>query len=480
MAGVVNGALVNCACVAHYKLERTGFLSRPTVSELDRGAGRYIGTDVYFRHAAKRSDRYIVLAWPGRADSPRDGCTATDRARAQRVGARARRAPRTDGRAALRAPPDRRGARTFDRRARGPHPRRTEHGVRGRVAARGTGPGRAARESHRCAPDAAGAHGARPGRGAGHGADGAGTARRRPHHTRRHRARRARARARTLARGCRAHRAGGEDGIRGRPRSLAAGELTMSDERALAESAANQGALPIAPSMQPALEAAGLRDDVSVRAPRDYEPVDRRTTILSALAVALAVAAALAAQVLTRLIGLVTNLAYHGRFVAELSSPAGTHRPAAVLVLIPIAGALVVGAMARYGSAAIRGHGIPEVMERVLFGESRIPARVLFLKPLSAAIAIGTGGPFGAEGPIIATGGALGSLSGQFLHTTADERKVLLAAGAAAGMAAIFGTPVSAVILAVELLLFEFRPRSLIPVALASATAAGIRLVLVG
>jgi H+/Cl- antiporter ClcA len=216
-------------------------------------------------------------------------------------------------------------------------------------------------------------------------------------------------------------------------------------------------------------------DDPAVRAPRDYDPVDRRTTILAGLAVVLAVAAALAAQLLTRLIGLVTNLAYHGRFVAELTSPAGTHRPAPVLVLLPIAGALIVGLMARYGSAAIRGHGIPEVMERVLFGESRIPARVLILKPLSAAIAIGTGGPFGAEGPIIATGGALGSLGGQFLHVTSDERKILLAAGAAAGMAATFGSPVSAVLLAVELLLFEYRPRSLIPVALAAAVAAGVR-----
>ena len=216
-------------------------------------------------------------------------------------------------------------------------------------------------------------------------------------------------------------------------------------------------------------------DDAPVRAPRDYEPVDRRTTILAALAVVLAAAAALAAQVLTRLIGLVTNLAYHGRAVMELSSPAGSHRSALVLVLIPIVGALIVGAMARYGSAAIRGHGIPEVMERVLFGESRIPARVLILKPLSAAIAIGTGGPFGAEGPIIATGGALGSLGGQFLHVTNDERKILLAAGAAAGMAATFGSPVSAVLLAVELLLFEYRPRSLIPVALAAAVAAGVR-----
>src|SRR5213079_417934 len=129
---------------------------------------------------------------------------------------------------------------------------------------------------------------------------------------------------------------------------------------------------------------------------------------------------------------------------------------------------------------AIRGHGIPEAMEQVLLNQSRIPARLTFLKPISAAVAIGTGGPFGAEGPIIATGGALGSLIGQILKTTADERKTLLAAGAAAGMAATFGSPVSAVLLAVELLLFEFRPRSLIPVALAASAAAGVRLGIAG
>jgi H+/Cl- antiporter ClcA/CBS domain-containing protein len=132
--------------------------------------------------------------------------------------------------------------------------------------------------------------------------------------------------------------------------------------------------------------------------------------------------------------------------------------------------------MARYGSKAIRGHGIPEAMEQVLTNQSRIPARLTFLKPLSAAIAIGTGGPFGAEGPIIATGGAIGSLIGQVIHTSASERKTLLAAGAAAGMAATFGSPVSAVLLAVELLLFEYRPRSLVPVALAVSTAAAVRI----
>src|SRR4051794_22737208 len=136
--------------------------------------------------------------------------------------------------------------------------------------------------------------------------------------------------------------------------------------------------------------------------------------------------------------------------------------------------------MARYGSKAIRGHGIPEAMEQVLVNQSQIPARLTFLKPLSAAIAIGTGGPFGAEGPIIATGGALGSLLGQLLHVSAVERKTLLAAGAAAGMAATFGSPVSAVLLAVELLLFEYRPRSLVPVGLAAVAATGVRVLFTG
>ena len=213
----------------------------------------------------------------------------------------------------------------------------------------------------------------------------------------------------------------------------------------------------------------------TMRRPREYVPVDGRTVRVVAMSVAVAVGAALAAEVLTRLIGLVTNIAFYGRIATEMVSPAGGHRHPLALVLVPVVGAVIVGVMARYGSESIRGHGIPEVMERVLFGESRIPARVLVLKPLSTAIAIGTGGPFGAEGPIIATGGALGSLLGQFMHVTSDERKVLLAAGAAAGMAATFGTPVSAVLLAVELLLFEYRPRSLIPVALASATATAVR-----
>ncbi|MDB4949140.1 MAG: Cl-channel voltage-gated family protein [Gemmatimonadetes bacterium] len=235
--------------------------------------------------------------------------------------------------------------------------------------------------------------------------------------------------------------------------------------------AADPGAIPVAPSMDDALAA--------VRAPREHAQVDGRVVLLCGLSIAVALGAALLAQVLTALIGLITNLAFYGRASLAFTSPAA-NRLGVWVVLVPIAGALVVGAMARWGSAAIRGHGIPEVMEKVLHGESRIPARLMFWKPVSAAVAIGTGGPFGAEGPIIATGGALGSLVGQVLHVTADERKTLLAAGAAAGMAATFGTPVSAVLLAVELLLFEYRARSVIPVALAAATAAAARMAFVG
>lgn len=149
-------------------------------------------------------------------------------------------------------------------------------------------------------------------------------------------------------------------------------------------------------------------------------------------------------------------------------------------MFIPVIGALAIGLMAKFGSSAIRGHGIPEAMEQVLTNESRIPLRVTFLKPLSSAISIGTGGPFGAEGPIIATGGALGSAFGQLLPVTTAERKTLLAAGAAAGMAATFGAPVSAVLLAIELLLFEFHRRSIIPVALAAAAATSVRMAFEG
>jgi H+/Cl- antiporter ClcA/CBS-domain-containing membrane protein len=204
-------------------------------------------------------------------------------------------------------------------------------------------------------------------------------------------------------------------------------------------------------------------------------PVDRRTVLVALLAIVIALGAGLVAQLLTALIALITNVAFYHEISLVARSPAGARIGAWVLV-VPVIGALIIGVMARYGSAAIRGHGIPEVMERVLYGESRIPARIMVLKPVSAAVAIGTGGPFGAEGPIIATGGALGSLVGQVLHVSTDERKTLLAAGAAAGMAATFGSPLSAVLLAVELLLFEYRARSLIPVALASVTAMAVRI----
>ena len=187
---------------------------------------------------------------------------------------------------------------------------------------------------------------------------------------------------------------------------------------------------------------------------------------------------AVIAQFLLWLIEFITSLSFFGK-IGIASSPAGNHLGLAVIA-IPVLGGLIVGFMARFGSPAIRGHGIPEAMEQVLENSSRIPARITWLKPLSAAISIGTGGPFGAEGPIIATGGASGSLMGQILPTSATERKILLAAGAAAGMAATFGSPLSALLLAVELLLFEFNVRSLIPVALSVSIASLIRTKLVG
>jgi CIC family chloride channel protein len=231
------------------------------------------------------------------------------------------------------------------------------------------------------------------------------------------------------------------------------------------------GALPVAPALGVSLDAA--------RMPRRSTLVEPRVLLLCAVAVVLGVCAAFIAQLLVALIALVTNAAFYGRWSVEAVSPTG-HQLGPWVVVVPVIGGLIVGVMARWGSRAIRGHGIPEAMEQVLLNESKIPLRVTFLKPVSSAVAIGTGGPFGAEGPIIATGGALGSFLGQLLHVTGDERKVLLAAGAAGGMTAIFGSPVAAVILAVELLLFELRPRSLIPVALATVAAAGVRYATVG
>ncbi|HET7451683.1 MAG TPA: chloride channel protein [Thermoanaerobaculia bacterium] len=238
-----------------------------------------------------------------------------------------------------------------------------------------------------------------------------------------------------------------------------------------ASPAGTKGGLAVAPSLETSL--------LSARVPSRGPAVGPRTVTLSAWAIAIGLAAGLVARALVLLIGLITNLSFHQRFSFTFASPEG-HHLGAFVIAVPVLGGLIVGVMARFGSKAIRGHGIPEAMEQVLLNRSRIPPRVTFLKPLSAAVAIGTGGPFGAEGPIIATGGALGSLLGQIVPTTAVERKILLASGAAAGMAATFGSPVSAVLLAIELLLFEFRARSLVPVALASAAATGMRYVLVG
>ena len=198
--------------------------------------------------------------------------------------------------------------------------------------------------------------------------------------------------------------------------------------------------------------------------------VDRRLPALAGLAVVVGTGGAFAAWFLVRLIGLAVNLAWFGRWGLEIPSMAGAVR-GPWMVAAPVLGGLAIGLMARFGSEKIRGHGIPEAIEAILIGESRMSARVAVLKPLSSAISIGSGGPFGAEGPIIMTGGAIGSLFAQFFRLSSAERKTLLVAGAAAGMTGIFGTPFAAVLLAVELLLFEWRPRSLVPVATAAVVA---------
>jgi len=207
--------------------------------------------------------------------------------------------------------------------------------------------------------------------------------------------------------------------------------------------------------------------------------VNRRVFYLSLQVIANALIIGIVAKGLVYLIDGITNLAFYGRLSFRPASPAGNHL-GLLVIIVPIIGALLVGLMARFGSKAIGGHGIPEAMEKIILAESRIPPAITFLKPLSAAISIGTGGPFGAEGPIIATGGAFGSLTGQWIHISASERKIVLAAGACAGMAAIFGSPLAAVLLAIELLLFEFSARSVIPVALACVTGAGMHFLLFG
>ncbi len=206
---------------------------------------------------------------------------------------------------------------------------------------------------------------------------------------------------------------------------------------------------------------------------------DRRILLLSAMAVVIGTMSAFVAWALVWLINAMTNLAFYQHFAGEFHSPAD-HHLGLLVVLVPVAGGLVIGLMARFGSEKIRGHGIPEALEAILYGRSQMEPRVAILKPLSSAVSIGTGGPFGAEGPIIMTGGAFGSLFAQFFHLSSAERKTLLVAGAAGGMSAIFGTPVASVLLAVELLLFEWRPRSFIPVAFAAMTAFAIRVPLMG
>ncbi len=206
---------------------------------------------------------------------------------------------------------------------------------------------------------------------------------------------------------------------------------------------------------------------------------DGRLIRLSAISIAIGAVCALVAVALLALIAWFTNLFFHGQLSLAPRGPAGNSLGPWV-ILVPVAGGLIIGLMARYGSEKIRGHGIPEALEAILFGKSLMSPKVAVLKPLSSAISIGSGGPFGAEGPIIMTGGAIGSLVAQRFHLSAAERKTLLVAGAAAGMSATFASPIAAVLLAVELLLFEWKPRSLVPVALASAVAAALRPALLG
>ncbi|MGH7739845.1 MAG: chloride channel protein, partial [bacterium] len=207
--------------------------------------------------------------------------------------------------------------------------------------------------------------------------------------------------------------------------------------------------------------------------------VNRRLLFISSIAIVIGAFCSLIAAFLLKIIYLFTNLFFYQQFSLTFHSPAQNHLGAWV-ILIPVIGGLLIGLMARYGSDRIRGHGIPEALESILFNKSLMQPKLAVIKPLSAAVSIGSGGPFGAEGPIIMTGGAFGSIIAQIFHLTAVERRTLLVAGAAAGMSATFSTPVAAVLLAVELLLFEWKPRSAVPVALASAVAAALRPLVLG
>ncbi len=204
-----------------------------------------------------------------------------------------------------------------------------------------------------------------------------------------------------------------------------------------------------------------------------------RMILISLLAIGIGLISTAVAWALLKLIAFFTNFFYYGQLSTKMVSPAANHL-GWFAVLIPIAGALVIGFMARFGSERIRGHGIPEALESILLNGSKVQPRLAILKPLSSAISIGSGGPFGAEGPIIMTGGAFGSIIAQLFKLTSAERKTLLVAGAAAGMAATFAAPVASAVLAIELLLFELKPRSAVPVALAAATAGAARRYILG
>lgn len=232
-------------------------------------------------------------------------------------------------------------------------------------------------------------------------------------------------------------------------------------------------------SQQPT-QVSGDGDAVAIGVPTALTPNPSfRTALVSVLAAAIGLLAGIVAFILYNLIALCTNLVFFHRFSWVFTSARSNHL-GPVVIVVPVIGGIIVGFMAKYGSSKIRGHGIPEAMEAVLVSRSRIEPKVAILKPISAAIAIGTGGPFGAEGPIIQTGGAIGSLIGQLIHTTAAERKVLLACGAAAGMSATFNTPLAGVIVAIELLLFEFKSRSFIPLVIASTLATTVHEQLMG
>ncbi|HEX5151642.1 MAG TPA: chloride channel protein [Parafilimonas sp.] len=232
-----------------------------------------------------------------------------------------------------------------------------------------------------------------------------------------------------------------------------------------------QNGIPVSPTLEETFHPQTLTETEQV--------VTGRVFLLSLQAVINALIIGIIAKGLVMLIDFITNLSFYGKISFQPSTPLH-HTLGWLVMLVPVAGSVIVGIMAKFGSSAIRGHGIPEAMEKIITGESKIPIKLTFLKPISAAISIGTGGPFGAEGPIIATGGAFGSVSGQIMRISAGERKIMLAAGACAGMSAIFGSPLAAILLAIELLLFEFSPKSVIPVALSCAAGAVMHLVFFG